>query len=188
MKSMISGENIFRMVVLLSVFTGGCRHTPAPVGTGRSSFVVVRPPPAPSPKSSPSEAKEPTTNSEYHEAQPNYPLIMPVYPPQALAAKAGWATVGVKITVDVTGRVADIRASMVAFSTPGPFAEEFLKAVETALRQWRFIPAENRKMVYVENKDISYYRVTRREATETELDLMFTFTASGSVQQGTPGK
>ena len=149
---------------------------------------MVRPPPAPPPKSSPSEAKEPTGISEYFEAQPINPLLMPVYPPQALAAKAGWATVGVKITVDVTGRVADIQPSMVAFSSPGPFAEAFLKAVEVALRQWSFIPAETRKREYVENKDISYFRVTQREATETEFDSMFTFTAAGGVQQGRADK
>lgn len=188
MKKIISSEIIFGTVVILSVFTSGCRHAQAPVMAGRSSFALVRPPPPPPSKISPSEAKAPVNNAEYFEAQPIYPLIMPVYPSTALAAKAGWATVGVKVTVDSTGRVTDIRPSMVAFSTSSPFAEEFLKAVEVALRQWKFRPAESREREYVQNKDIAYYRVTKSEAVETEFDLMFTFTPAGGVQQGTTGK
>ena len=46
------------------------------------------------------------------------------------------------MTVDASGHVAEVRPSILTFSTPGPFAEEFRSAVEAALRQWRFVPAE----------------------------------------------
>jgi len=113
---------------------------------------------------------------------------MPVYPRRALAAKAGWATVGVKITVDSTGRVTDIRPSILTLSTPGPFAADFREAVELALRQWKFYPAENRKVKYVEADGTLFGLVTHADKVETEFDLSFTFTATGRVDLLTPGK
>jgi TonB family protein len=173
-------------VLVFSLALVGCRHAPVLADTGRSSFVMIEPPPAPPPKTSSSEVKGPISSTSYSDARPIHPLLLPVYPPKALAAKAGAATVAVKVTVDANGRVTDIRPSLLSLSTPGPFADDFRAAVETALRQWRFLPAEVREVEFLEEGGTSYSRLKRSEATEAEFDLSFTFTAAGRVEQVLP--
>jgi len=115
---------------------------------------------------------------------------MPVYPAKALKAKAGRNLVGVHIIVDTEGSVREIRMSMLVFSTPGPFAEDFRDAVELAVRQWRFTPArsESLEIVHDRNGEATEMRVTGSENVETEFDLAFTFQPNGTVQQGADGK
>lgn len=105
----------------------GCRHAPMEAtGTGASSFAFVeRPTGPPQARTVTTDPVEQKPMEDYREARPVYPLINPVYPPRALKAKAGWATVGVRITVDPMGRVSDVAPSMLVFSTPGPFADDF---------------------------------------------------------------
>lgn len=159
-----------------------------PALTGRSSVVFVEPPAAPPPKAgATASAKESKFTDQFREARPIEPLATPVYPPRALKAKAGWATVGVKVTVDVNGRVSEVVPSMVAISTPGPFADDFLEAVRVALKQWRFRPARIEHVETVQSAQATYNRVASSENIEAQFDLSFTFTASGGVHQ-TPGK
>ena len=61
---------------------------------------------------------------------------------------------GVNLTVDACGRVTDIRPSIVTFSSPGSFAKDFRAAVETALQQWRFVPAEIQDIEPIPGLDI----------------------------------
>ena len=161
----------------------GCRQLPA--GTGRSSFEVVKPPPVQVSGTTDMEAVASNSLIDFREAEPIRPLVMPVYPAAALKAKAGRAQVGVRVTVETSGRVGDISASMLAVSTPGPFAPAFRDAVETAVRQWRFRPAQ---IIQQEVAPLpgggSYKRVTQREATEAQFDLVFTFTETGKVEAG----
>ncbi len=114
-------------------------------------------------------------------------LAVPEYPRTALAARAGWATVGLKITVGVDGKVSAIEPSMLTFSTPGPFAEDFRQAVERALAQWEFRPAEMR---YVEQGNLPdgslYARVVRSEKVEQTFDVAFAFTPEGKVRPAWP--
>ena len=109
---------------------------------------------------------------------------MPVYPKPALAAKAGRNVVGVHVTVDPTGRVSEVRLSMLVFSTPGPFASDFRDAVEAAVRQWQFTPARAEYFEIVHEGEATYNRVTGSENVETEFDLAFTFQPDGTVRQG----
>jgi outer membrane biosynthesis protein TonB len=150
--------------------------------SGRSAVSFVEPPPAPPAKNIEVSTSEPTNRSQYNEARPIKPLVMPIYPPKALTAKAGWNTVGVKITVGVDGRVTNIRPSVLAMSTPGRFANDFRAAVEAALRQWKFVPAEIQQIEPIQGLDIPVNRITSREPTEAEFDLSFTFTAEGRVE------
>lgn len=90
------------------------------------------------------------------------------------------------MTVDVNGRVTEIVPSMVAITTPGPFAGDFMEAVQAALKLWRFRPARIEQVELVEAEPAPYYRVTSSENTEAQFELSFTFTASGGVQL--PGK
>ena len=124
---------------------------------------------------------------DYREAVPIEPLAQPVYPPHALAAKAGRMTVGVKITVDENGRVTDVVPSLLTLTTPGRFGDDFMAAIATAVRQWRFRPAQVEHVELVQNGSTAYSRVLHSEATDTHFDLAFTFTATGEVVSA-PGK
>ena len=162
----------------------GCRAVPP--DTGSSAFAFVDAPPAPPPK--PNAARPVAvapSGEEFREATPFGKLAQPVYPPKALAAKAGLVVVGVRITVDTNGRVTDVGSSLVAFSTPGPWAQDFFAAVEAAVRQWRFRPAAIERNEYVQVPGLQpYSRLLSSENVETHFDLSFTFTESGAVRTG----
>ena len=169
---------------LLALTLVSCRHVPTPAeSTGHSSYAFIDPPVGPPPASS-AEKVEPSDRSQWREATVKDPVVMPAYPKKALKRKAGRSTVGVHILVDVSGRVAEVRPSLLVFNTPGPFAEEFRDAVELALRQWQFTPARAEHYEIVHEGDTTYSRVTRTEMVETEFDLAFTFTEDGRVEQG----
>lgn len=77
-------------------------------------------------------------------ARPQLPLAMPVFPHVALRAAGFGTTVSVHVLVDAKGRVAEVRPSPFGFTMPSPYAKEFFAAVEQAVSQWRFQPAEMR--------------------------------------------
>jgi outer membrane biosynthesis protein TonB len=184
-----TGRKIAVVVLLAGFSSPSCRHFPRPAETGSSSFVVVEQPRPPPPISSSEETVEPVNRANYREAQAIHPLVMPIYPPKALVAKAGAATVGVRVTVDLHGAVTDIRPSMLAISvTPSKFADEFRDAVELAVRQWKFEPARVHDLERLTEGEFTYDRVTRTEMIEAEFDLAFTFTTEGKVEAGEAGK
>jgi len=172
-------------ILLLCLALSGCRHVPVAPEVGRSSFVVVEPPPALS-KADASETPALTNRTQYRQARVKGDPALPVYPPRALAAQAGAAQVGVRVTVDTEGRVADLRPSMLAATiVPPDFAADFQEAVETAVRQWKFTPARLDTIETVTTNGFTYERVARSERLEVEFDLAFTFTSSGKVESGT---
>lgn len=125
------------------------------------------------------------TGAQYREAFLAGKPVLPEYPARALARKAGKAQVGVRVTIDAAGRVADVSPSLFAISIiPPGFAEDFNRAVETAVRQWKFQPARIEYVETVSAGGITYERVTRSENLETTVDLSFTFTATGKVAAG----
>ncbi len=146
-----------------------------------SSFTVIEPPPNRTVTAA-TPSLELTNGRRYREAEAAGELALPVYPRAALAAKFGAATVGVKVTVDVQGRVTDVRPSMLVFSTPGPYADAFFAAVEMALRTWRFIPAAALDTETTRENGVLTERVVRIEPVEAEFDLAFKFTAKGEVR------
>jgi TonB family protein len=163
----------------------GCQHAPAPSG-GTSSFKVIEPPPDRTPPP-PSGAKIQMTGLEqYREASvQEKTIVLPVYPPRALKAKAGAAQVGVRVRVDMEGRVSDVRPSLLAASIiPPGFRADFEQAVEAAVRQWKFHPAKVQHVEVVTEKGFTYSRVTRTELLDAEFDLSFTFTPAGRVESG----
>lgn len=173
---------------ILAVLTlSGCRHVPPPVVTGTSSFKVVeQPPDRRIPPKSEAKAIEPTSLDQYREASvQEKTVVLPVYPARALAAKAGAAQVGVHVLVDDGGRVMDVRPSLLAVTiTPPGFREDFERAVEVAVRQWKFHPAKVEHVEIVTEKGFTYSRVTRTEMLDAEFDLSFTFAPSGKVEAG----
>jgi TonB family protein len=172
--------------VMLGILWGsGCKHAPKGGVYGNTSFRVVEPPRPPPPPGSSREMIEPVSRANYRDAQAIHPLVMPVYPPAALAARAGAATVGVRVTVDASGVVTDVRPSMLAVTiTPPEFAEAFREAVEVAVRRWKFAPARVHYLERVTDREFTYERVTRTELIEAEFDLAFTFTPAGKVEAG----
>lgn len=115
-------------------------------------------------------------------ASPIQPLAKPVYPPSALGRETMPVVVGIRITVDATGRVSDTRASLAVISTPTPRAEEFRAAAEAALAQWRFRPAELRR--FAPTTDLTgapAWALVGREKTDCTLDVSFVFQATGEV-------
>jgi len=166
---------------------GACRHAPPQVGTGTTSFRIVEPAPDQSTPLSP-EAKvvQATNREQYRDAEIiQSSVVMPAYPVRALEARAGAAQVGVHVVIDASGRVVDVRPSLRAPSiTPPGFANDFLAAVEVAVRQWRFQPARIRTVESVTREEFTYSRVLRMENTDAAFDLSFTFTPAGKVEAG----
>ncbi|MDQ5981198.1 MAG: hypothetical protein QG602_4176 [Verrucomicrobiota bacterium] len=128
---------------------------------------------------------EPVNRANYRDAQAIHPLVMPLYPPDALAAKAGAATVGVRVTVDTDGSVTNIRPSLLVVNVASPaYAAAFREAVEVAVRQWKFAPARVHYLERAREGEFTYERVIRTETIEAEFDLAFTFTSQGKVETG----
>jgi len=169
-------------------FAAGCQSPRAPVPEGQSTFRFLEPPAPPSPPriGTPSEQLQPRVILV--EAKPRKPLATPIFPAAALGRHAAIASVAVRITVDTDGRVSAVGPSMLAISTPGPFAHEFRGAVEDAVRQWRFTPAEIRHLepAKEEGKTVNYWNVTSSEKVEASFDVAFTFTATGDVMPAAP--
>ena len=171
--------------VLLGILgSAGCKHAPRDEARGSTSFRVVEPPRPPPPQGS-GESIEPVKRSIYRDAEAIHPLVMPVYPPAALAARAGAATVGVRVTVDANGAVTEVSPSMLAVTiTPPEFAEAFREAVEVAVRQWKFAPARVLQLERRTEGEYTFDWVAHTEMIEAEFDLAFTFTPSGKVEAG----
>ena len=167
----------------LLLFMAACRTAPVLPPQGQSSFSVVVPPTPPMVVGE-NAAEEPPDRRRFIDAVPIPPLTLPVYPAAALAARAGWVVVGVRITIDEHGRVSEIRQSPVSMTTPTAYADSFWAAVEAALHRWRFYPAtyreEHRRTV---NGD-TVWDLTGVEQTPSTSDLSFTFTATGEVRAG----
>ena len=177
------------LVAVCSVAMAGCHHAPLPMRAteGASSFAFIDAPAVADPQGKPEIATGPRQPVDVVvAAEPILPLAAPVYPRAALGAQRTSAFVGVRITVDASGRVTNIDPSLRAISTPGVFAEEFRAAVESALAQWRFTPAENRHLVPGKGGPMKedYWVVTRAEKTDAVFDIVFTFTPSGDVVSG----
>jgi hypothetical protein len=164
----------------------GCHHPATTAPTGRSSFEFVDPPPAPPAKSAVANGEELIARDKFVPARPAAPLAGPVYPPAALAAGAGRVTVGVRLTVDGSGRVASVGWSPLCLSTPTPHAAAFLAAVEAAVALWQFEPAavEHFEKARGEAAEglVDYWRLARRETVDATCDVSFTFSATGSAR------
>lgn len=165
------------------VLAGGCQQInkgALPAGTSAYRFVtpvtadVDAKPVWPTESQPPVEVVQP--------AEPIEPLAQPQYPAAARGHQSVPMTVGVRIVIDEKGRVVELRHSPLALTTPGPLAEEFRAAVERALKKWCFIPAQRQKMTPMAGGPAGrYWHVTQLGPSEDQLDVQFTFTASGEV-------
>ena len=171
-------------VLLLFLFLGlagltACHHPPTPAPKGEAAFNIIPPAQA---------SKEPKPDEEYAvPAEPILPLAAPVYPKGALASPKGAVTVGVRVNIDRTGRVTGIEPSLAVFSTPNSYDSGFREAVETAVRQWRFLPAKLQSFSVVKDREGKDAVLVRDgDKIEWPIDVAFTFSASGDVLAGVP--
>jgi len=160
----------------------GCRHTPpSPLPQGRASFRFIEPP-VPTEKPGIASHGAAGIRDVFVQAEPQLPLENPVFPRAALGARPGWTTVAVQLTVDAEGRVTDVRPSFFGITTPSPFANEFLTAVEAAVLQWKFTPAVVCRIEPLEMEGGRVRgKVMRTERVETAFEVAFTFTSTGDV-------
>lgn len=175
--------------VVSVVAAAGCHHAVAPAPTAHSSVRFVEPPVAPLPPTPPADVKIVPATMSTVPAEPIPPLALPVYPASIpRKERPAVALVGVHITIDTSGRVANVSSSLYAFSTPDPHAAEFRAAAEAALAQWRFTPAELRRYKPVDGPrgQQGYVRVIGQEPIEWGFDVAFTFNAAGDVTTALP--
>lgn len=168
-------------VVLYAIAVAGCHH--APIAAGRSTYHFVEAEAAKSatggvvytlPDDTPQTFVEP--------AKPIEPLANPVYPSRALGASGGPMLVGVQLTVDTLGHVTNVQQSWKTFTSPSRYESDFRAAVEAAVRQWRFYPAQLQVIQRVQRAGRpDQYVVRRSDPTEWTFEVAFTFTDSGMV-------
>jgi len=135
-----------RVVLLLAIGMAGCAHktrapqTPVPQeppavpSSGLTDFTFIADPSVAPPKV--------TDHQELIAPNPIGKLVSAIYPPEALAAGAAPASVGLRIVIGEDGFVADVHDSPLAPSSPSPFAVAFREAAEIAVKRWRFTPGE----------------------------------------------
>lgn len=159
-------------LVGLSFCLAGCRHGP---GATSFQFVDVN---TPNPPTDARTLKLQVETSVLVDARPIEPLVPPTYPPTALAAHVGTVTIAVHITVGKNGRVTAVNPSMADVSIPTRFHDEFHQAIESALAQWHFEPAQQTQLEPGENGRPVVVGMTD---VETSFDIAFTFSPPGTV-------
>jgi hypothetical protein len=171
----------------MAFFAAGCQHlNHADQAAGRASYQVVETPEVPPPIQHGAAALPVLhlgeTRQTLIEAYPNGDLASPTYPPAALAAHAGWVILGVRITIDTTGRVSDVQLNPLGLSNAGRFTDDFLQAVAATVRTWTFFPAHYRyEIVRQQPGGGLYWSKLKYEATESFTDLSFNFTETTGV-------
>lgn len=179
------GRRLAALLCVALMFVGaGCQHRRAAVAappTGRIGFEFLEPR-AMTTREATVSLQVGTPMPMVSPARPIEPLPKPEYPPKALAAHAGFATVGVRLTIDTTGRVSSVDSSLRFFSSPNPWSEEFRAAVDAAVSRWRFRPAQRVMVERVKDADgADDLAVRDSEPAEWVCDVAFTFTETGQV-------
>jgi hypothetical protein len=173
-------------LLVSAALIAGCRHATPRGDDAQSSFRFITPSRTAPPDARASIAPE-MPRETVTPAEPILPLAVPVYPKLARRDRPPSAIVGVRISIDATGKVSDIQPSLLAFSTVGPWSAEFRDAVEAALAQWRFYPAELHRVEPAKGPNAGgYLTVKGSEKIEWSFDVAFTFQASGDVLSGLP--
>jgi hypothetical protein len=164
------------MVLLALSAMIGCR---SPMARGSSSIEMLAPVETPQAKSSRSgEASQDIVINDISPSSKGE-LTKPVYPPQALAAHAGDCVVNVTITIDTDGLVSDVAPSWERLNIPNRFSDQFLEAIEAAVKTWRFEPA---RYVYWKKNGDADLTYIRAEIVQAKADIKFTFEATGNVR------
>jgi hypothetical protein len=172
-------------ILALLVLQSGCQRAPAVARLeGASTFRIIEPPAPPARSGTPTVSAGPFEPTDVVvAAEPLAPLSTPVFPRAALGKLRAPVLVGVQIVVDASGNVARIGPSLRALTTAGSLSADFLTAVDEAVAQWRFRPAEKRWMKPMKGSlgQEDFWLITRVEKTEYAFDVSFAFTVSGDI-------
>ncbi len=133
-------------------------------------------------------------NEEYRPPAPRGKNLLPRYPEEALAARCGDGIVALRIVIGTEGDVIDVGDSPLLDSTGGGCGAGFRTSAESAVRAWRFWPAEKRRLAPGEDYDKDgspdYEKVLETTPLPVYLDIRFDFEVvegKGRVRTYAPG-
>jgi hypothetical protein len=116
---------------------------------------------------------------QFRRPMPKETKTLPRYPENALAARNGPHHEVVRFVIDTRGNVDKIVDSPIESSDGGPFAADYRRAVEAALRDWRFEPGVFQHVKPGEDKDgdgkPDYKIMTSWDLVPVYYDVRFTF-------------
>jgi hypothetical protein len=157
----------------------GCQHT-RPSEDRRSSLQFLTPSTVPREvKAELSDRKQ--VVEEYRPASPIGELVLPKFPKNVPRGGFSFIIVGARVTIGPTGIVTEVTPSLLTPSTPTAYSSDFWAAVEAAVRQWRFHPAEIVTIEWVSDPAGDYRRARDVRSTDMVVEARFTFTSSGKV-------
>jgi len=172
MKSLI---RIRGLAVLVLLVFDGCQTRPAI--QGMSTFEILERQRAIHQTSASDEQSD--IEIVYIPRHPKKALAKPVYPAKALADQAGHYVVYATITVDDSGHVINVSHSLRDFALPNSFSSDFFKSVQDAATSWDFYPS---RYVYWQHEPDGEKKYLRTEFLTEQMEVKFTFEASGVVQ------
>jgi len=104
---------------------------------------------------------------------------LPKYPERALAAHDAPHREIVRIVIDTRGIVSQVSDSPMGQSDGGPFAQDYRRAVDDAVRTWRYQPGVLQHVVPGNDLDADgkpdYKVVTSSDVVAVYYDIAFTF-------------
>lgn len=116
---------------------------------------------------------------QFRRPLPQDTRTLPKYPENALAANDSPHREVVRFIIDTHGNVGEIVDSPMERSDGGPFAADYRRAVEEALRTWRYEPGVFQHVKPGEDKDgdgkPDYKIMTSSEMVPVYYDVRFTF-------------
>ena len=116
---------------------------------------------------------------QFRRPLPKETKTLPNYPGNALAARDGPHREVVRFVIDTHGNVDRVVDSPMESSDGGPFAADYRRAVEAALRTWRFEPGVFQHVKPGEDKDgdgkPDYKIMTSWDLVPVYYDVRFTF-------------
>jgi hypothetical protein len=116
---------------------------------------------------------------QFRRPLPKETKALPRYPEQALEALDGPHREVVRFVIDTHGNVDKVVDSPIEPSDGGPFAADYRRAVEEALRSWRFEPGVFQHVKPGEDKDgdgkPDYKIMTSWDLVPVYYDVRFTF-------------
>ena len=116
---------------------------------------------------------------QFRRPMPKEAKTLPRYPENALAARDSPHREVVRFIIDTHGLVERIVDSPMEPSDGGPFAADYRRAVEEALRTWRFEPGVFQHVKNGDDKDgdgkADYKIMTSWERVPVYYDVRFTF-------------
>ena len=165
--------------LVTTLLATGCAHK-KPVATAEPA------PPLPEGKTTYSYIFDPSNPAlglpegvQFSRPLPMETPTLPKYPENALAANDGPHREIVRIVIDTHGIVSHVGDSPMGQSDGGPFAQDYRRAVDDAVRTWRYQPGVLQHVVPGNDLDADgkpdYKVVTSWDLVAVYYDIRFTF-------------